>query len=122
MNRVQGSTKKALIDILDQVENVISVEESVCKDEETFLEAERCPEDFLHISQHRVTLRKVNSDRDVDFHGSNGTNSKNNSNVFNSQSPFNTPPSLSFCHDKAADGFSGVPDEQGSRQHKKGID
>ncbi|XP_022897892.1 DNA replication ATP-dependent helicase/nuclease DNA2 isoform X3 [Olea europaea var. sylvestris] len=75
------------------------------------------------ICSDRVTLRKVNSDRDVDFPGSNGTNSKNNSNVFNSQSPFNTPPSLSFCHDKAADGFdsSGVPDEQGSRQHKKAL-
>lgn len=52
------------------------------------------------ICSDRVTMRKVNSDRDVDFPGSNGTNSKNNSNVFNSQSPFNTPPSLSFCHDK----------------------
>ncbi|CAI9781645.1 unnamed protein product [Fraxinus pennsylvanica] len=75
------------------------------------------------ICSDRVTLRKVNSDRDVDFHGSNGTNSKSNSDVFNSQSPFNTPPSLSFCHDKAADGLdsSGVPDEQGSRQHKKAL-
>ncbi|KAL2536685.1 DNA replication helicase [Forsythia ovata] len=76
------------------------------------------------ICSNRVTSRNINSGSDVDCHGSNGnTNSKNNSDVFNSQSPFNTPPSLSFCHDKAADGFdsTGVPDELGSRQHKKAL-
>ncbi|XP_059633769.1 DNA replication ATP-dependent helicase/nuclease JHS1 [Cornus florida] len=45
------------------------------------------------------------------------------SGVVNSQSPFKTPPSLSYCHDKPSDGVdpNEVCDQLGSRQHKKAL-
>lgn len=57
---------QALIEILDQVEDVISVEESVCKDEETFLEAERCPEADLAVNQ-----LTINSNENINSKASN---------------------------------------------------
>ncbi|KAL0464309.1 UNVERIFIED_CONTAM: DNA replication ATP-dependent helicase/nuclease JHS1 [Sesamum latifolium] len=72
-----------------------------------------------------VASRKVNSILDLNGHG-NHRNIKSNdkSEVTNTQSPFSTPPSLSCCHDKALDDVhsNGVPDQLGSRQHKKVID
>ncbi|KAK4410946.1 DNA replication ATP-dependent helicase/nuclease JHS1 [Sesamum angolense] len=69
-----------------------------------------------------VASRKVNTVHDLNGHG-NHRNIKSNdkSEVPNTQSPFSTPPSLSCCHDKALDDVhsNGVPDQLGSRQHKK---
>ncbi|KAL0380005.1 UNVERIFIED_CONTAM: DNA replication ATP-dependent helicase/nuclease JHS1 [Sesamum angustifolium] len=71
-----------------------------------------------------VASRKVNTVHDLNGHG-NHRNIKSNdkSEVPNTQSPFSTPPSLSCCHDKALDDVhsNGVPDQLGSRQHKKAL-
>ncbi|XP_027113474.2 DNA replication ATP-dependent helicase/nuclease JHS1-like [Coffea arabica] len=50
-------------------------------------------------------------------------NSENNSEEVCSQSPFKTPPSLSYCHDKPHDGviIHGEPDQHNSRPHKKAL-
>ncbi|KAL0429394.1 UNVERIFIED_CONTAM: DNA replication ATP-dependent helicase/nuclease JHS1 [Sesamum radiatum] len=76
------------------------------------------------ICSDGVASRKVNSVHDLNGHG-NHRNIKSNdkSEVPNTQSPFSTPPSLSCCHDKALDDVhsNGVPDQLGSRQHKKAL-
>ncbi|XP_028095091.1 DNA replication ATP-dependent helicase/nuclease DNA2 isoform X1 [Camellia sinensis] len=76
------------------------------------------------LISNRVNLKRINIHHDVDFHQSQGNaNDKNNSCLTNSQSPFKTPPSLSYCHDKPDDivGSNGVTDQLGSRQHKKAL-
>lgn len=50
------------------------------------------------VSTNRVGLKRVNPNQDKDFNGS-ATN-VTNSTVSTRQSPFRTPPSLSYCHDK----------------------
>ncbi|KAL1535834.1 DNA helicase [Salvia divinorum] len=51
------------------------------------------------------------------------SNSTDKSVLRDSQSPFTTPPSLSCCPDKAVEevGDEGVPNQLGSRQHKKAL-
>ncbi|KAK6140588.1 hypothetical protein DH2020_025671 [Rehmannia glutinosa] len=68
--------------------------------------------------------RKVNPAHDSYYHGNNRNISSNDkSEVLYTQSPFSTPPSLSLCHGKALDDVdsNGVPDQLGSRQHKKAL-
>ena len=102
------------------------------------------------IFSNRIGLKGVRLDQEMDLHGSDENN--NDSGLLNSQSPFKTPPSLSYCNDKVimfplhvyllinfiiifliicgvnevqpADGVdpNGVFDQLGSRQHKKVLD
>ncbi|KAK2968501.1 hypothetical protein RJ640_027551 [Escallonia rubra] len=76
------------------------------------------------IFSNRISLRKVNGDHDMGLHESKENPSDmNDSGVPDGQSPFKTPPSLSYCHDKVTDGVdpNGVFDQLGSRQHKKAL-
>ncbi|KAI3444863.1 hypothetical protein Pfo_001528 [Paulownia fortunei] len=76
------------------------------------------------ICSDGLASRKVNSGQGLNCLGNNrNINSNDKSEVLNSQSPFSTPPSLSCCHVKALDDVdsNGVPDQPGSRQHKKAI-
>ncbi|KAH7525256.1 hypothetical protein FEM48_Zijuj06G0205800 [Ziziphus jujuba var. spinosa] len=77
----------------------------------------KAPERSL-VSTNRVGLKRVNPDHD------NGTaRDVTNYAVATTQSPFRTPPSLSYCHDKPANGVAchGVSIQPGLRQHKKAL-
>uniref|UniRef100_A0A5B7AJ85 DNA helicase n=2 Tax=Davidia involucrata TaxID=16924 RepID=A0A5B7AJ85_DAVIN len=82
------------------------------------------PDEKSLIFSNRVSLKKVNPYHDMDCHGNHeNKNDKNNSGVIISQSPFKTPPSLSYHHDKP-DGSvdpNQISDQLGSRQHKKAL-
>ncbi|KAL6130481.1 hypothetical protein ACLB2K_068860 [Fragaria x ananassa] len=73
------------------------------------------------VSLNRVGVKRVKPDQDVEHNGNvaDGTVSE----IAGSQSPFRTPPSLSYCHDKLTNALScdGVSDQPGSRQHKKAL-
>ncbi|XP_057510867.1 DNA replication ATP-dependent helicase/nuclease JHS1-like [Actinidia eriantha] len=76
------------------------------------------------IVSNWVSFKKLKPHHDIDLHRSQGNaNDENNSCVTNSQSPFKTPPSLSYCHDKLDDkvGPDEITDHLGSRQHKKAL-
>ncbi|XP_058204643.1 DNA replication ATP-dependent helicase/nuclease JHS1 isoform X2 [Rhododendron vialii] len=76
------------------------------------------------LSTNGVSLKRFNPNLDIGFHRSQ-ENSNDNSNtcVTNSPSPFKTPPSLSYCHDKPDDGAGPheTTDQLDSRQHKKAL-
>ncbi|XP_059451094.1 DNA replication ATP-dependent helicase/nuclease JHS1 isoform X1 [Corylus avellana] len=73
------------------------------------------------VSTNRVGLKRVNPDRDMDLYGN--ENELTSTGVASRQSPFRTPPSLSYCHDKIANGVAcnGASDQLGLRQHKKAL-
>ncbi|KAM7512220.1 hypothetical protein LguiB_011095 [Lonicera macranthoides] len=77
------------------------------------------------IFSNKIGLKGVRLDQEMDLLGSdeNANENNNDSGLLNSQSPFKTPPSLSYCNDKPADGVdpNGVSDQLGSRQHKKAL-
>lgn len=53
------------------------------------------------ILSNRISFRNINPEHDMELQGRPETvNDKNNSGLVKSQSPFKTPPSLSYCHDK----------------------
>ncbi|KAK4847699.1 hypothetical protein QYF36_004865 [Acer negundo] len=67
-----------------------------------------------------VGLKRVNPSQDADIPGI----ARNVNNTISSQqSPFRTPPSLSYCNDKPFDSVacSGASDQLGMRQHKKAL-
>ncbi|KAI8572529.1 hypothetical protein RHMOL_Rhmol01G0206500 [Rhododendron molle] len=76
------------------------------------------------LSTNGVSLKRFNPNLDIGLHRSQ-ENSNDNSNtcVTNSPSPFKTPPSLSYCHDKPDDGAGPheTTDQLDSRQHKKAL-
>nr|XP_028961324.1 DNA replication ATP-dependent helicase/nuclease DNA2 [Malus domestica] len=66
------------------------------------------------VSLNRVGVKRVKPDQDMDSNGAfSGIDSR--------QSPFRTPPSLPYCHDKLANACNGVSDQPGLRQHKKAL-
>ncbi|RXH93242.1 hypothetical protein DVH24_013818 [Malus domestica] len=84
------------------------------------------------VSLNRVGVKRVKPDQDMDSNGAfSGIDSR--------QSPFRTPPSLPYCHDKVtrvwnhlflidavtamqlANACNGVSDQPGLRQHKKAL-
>ncbi|XP_030966740.1 DNA replication ATP-dependent helicase/nuclease JHS1 isoform X1 [Quercus lobata] len=73
------------------------------------------------VSMNRVGVKSVNLDQDMDLCG-NGSE-LTSTGVASGQSPFRTPPSLSYCHDKIANGVAcnGATDQLGLRQHKKAL-
>ncbi|XP_040995352.1 DNA replication ATP-dependent helicase/nuclease JHS1 [Juglans microcarpa x Juglans regia] len=73
------------------------------------------------VATNRVGLKRVNPDQDT---GSCGNRSElTSAGAASRQSPFRTPPSLSYCHDKIANGVvcNGASDLHGLRQHKKAL-
>ncbi|KAL5560584.1 hypothetical protein UlMin_036795 [Ulmus minor] len=73
------------------------------------------------VSSNRIGLKRVNPDQDTDV---NETEGNTTSISANRQSPFRTPPSLSYCHDNQLtkdDANSGVCNQLGLRQHKKAL-
>ncbi|XP_061997380.1 DNA replication ATP-dependent helicase/nuclease JHS1 [Rosa rugosa] len=72
-------------------------------------------------SLNRVGVKRVKPDQDVEHNGN--VVDRTISEIAGSQSPFRTPPSLSYCHDKLANALScdGVSDEPGLRPHKKAL-
>ncbi|KAH6793808.1 DNA replication helicase [Perilla frutescens var. hirtella] len=71
-----------------------------------------------------LASRKLNRGQDLSCPGNHrNMNSRDKSDLPDAQSPFSTPPSLSCCHDKAVEevNLKGVPDQLGSRQHKKAL-
>lgn len=50
------------------------------------------------VSTNRVGLKRVNPNRDMDLYGN--ESQLTSTGVASRQSPFRTPPSLSYCHDK----------------------
>ncbi|KAK2650910.1 hypothetical protein Ddye_018399 [Dipteronia dyeriana] len=67
-----------------------------------------------------VGLKRVNPSQDADIPG---IASNVNNTISSQQSPFRTPPSLSYCNDKPFDSVacSGASDQLGMRQHKKAL-
>ncbi|TQE09067.1 hypothetical protein C1H46_005450 [Malus baccata] len=66
------------------------------------------------VSLNRVGVKRVKPDQDMDSNGA-------FSGIDRRQSPFRTPPSLPYCHDKLANACNGVSDQPGLRQHKKAL-
>ncbi|KAH7849649.1 hypothetical protein Vadar_020933 [Vaccinium darrowii] len=80
------------------------------------------PTEKSSLSMNGVSLKRFNPHLDMDQSQENSYDN-NDSCVTNSQSPFKTPPSLSYCHDKPDDGAgpNEMTDQLGSRQHKKAL-
>nr|XP_016437207.1 PREDICTED: uncharacterized protein LOC107763247 [Nicotiana tabacum] len=77
------------------------------------------------VSSNRASLRNRNNDHVMDLWETNGNfNCQSKTEVTNSQSPFQTPPSLTYGSDKPANAVNNneVTDQLGSRQHKKVFD
>ncbi|KAL5799099.1 hypothetical protein ACOSQ2_003919 [Xanthoceras sorbifolium] len=72
------------------------------------------------VRANKVGVKRINVSQDADIPGI-ATNVHNT--ISSQQSPFRTPPSLSYCHDKPVDGdaCSGASDQLGLRQHKKAL-
>ncbi|GLT73724.1 hypothetical protein SLA2020_455620 [Shorea laevis] len=72
------------------------------------------------VAPSRVGLKRVNPYQDNEI---NGGNLDVNASLASQQSPFRTPPSLSYCHDKFVTGSAcgGPSDQLGLRQHKKAL-
>ncbi|KAF5744240.1 DNA replication ATP-dependent helicase/nuclease DNA2 isoform X3 [Tripterygium wilfordii] len=72
------------------------------------------------LSANKFGLKRVNPFQDTDFHG---TANDVNSGLCSQQSPFLTPPSLSFSHSKLANGVTcnGISDQLELRHHKKAL-
>lgn len=68
----------------------------------------------------RVGLKRVNPYQGAE---STGSNIDANGSLASQPSPFRTPPSLSYCHDKLTkgDACGGQSDQPDSRQHKKAL-
>ncbi|XP_030549255.2 DNA replication ATP-dependent helicase/nuclease JHS1 isoform X3 [Rhodamnia argentea] len=66
-------------------------------------------------------VKRVNPDKNMDHEGK--SSEVLTTQVASQQSPFQTPPSLSYCQDKPANGTAcnGVLNELGLRQHKKAL-
>ncbi|KAF8030733.1 hypothetical protein BT93_D0041 [Corymbia citriodora subsp. variegata] len=66
-------------------------------------------------------VKGVNPDKSTDHEGK--SSEVITTQVASQRSPFQTPPSLSYCHDKPANGTAcnGVLNELGLRQHKKAL-
>ncbi|KAL8105137.1 DNA replication ATP-dependent helicase/nuclease JHS1 [Apium graveolens] len=80
-------------------------------------------ENSLTLSD-RASLRNDNLEHGLDFHGTTHCgNDKDKSGAEKSQSPFKTPPSLSYSNNKLGDGvdLSGASDQHDSRQHRKAL-
>ncbi|XP_031092095.1 DNA replication ATP-dependent helicase/nuclease JHS1 isoform X1 [Ipomoea triloba] len=76
------------------------------------------------VHPNKTTVTSVNVDQVMDIHAKNGkTNGEKNSAIANSQSPFKTPPSLTYCNDKSGKGSdaSEVADLLGSKHNKKAL-
>ncbi|KAL1802450.1 hypothetical protein ACET3Z_031097 [Daucus carota] len=71
------------------------------------------------ILSDQTSLRNANSEHGRTDCG----NDKDKSGAGKSQSPFQTPPSLSYCNNKPAEGVNsnGVSDQHETRQHKKAL-
>nr|XP_016503532.1 PREDICTED: DNA replication ATP-dependent helicase/nuclease DNA2 isoform X2 [Nicotiana tabacum] len=76
------------------------------------------------VSSNRASLRNRNTDHVMDLWETNGNLScQSKAEVTNSQSPFQTPPSLTYGSDKPANVVNNneFSDQLGSRQHKKAL-
>ncbi|XP_047955543.1 DNA replication ATP-dependent helicase/nuclease JHS1 [Salvia hispanica] len=76
------------------------------------------------ICSDGLASRKVNHGLNLSCPGNHrNSNCTDKSGLRDSQSPFTTPPSLSCCTGKAVEevGDKGVPNQLGSRQHKKAL-
>ncbi|CBI16748.3 unnamed protein product, partial [Vitis vinifera] len=74
------------------------------------------------VFSNRVSLKKVKLGQVMDSNG-NEIDMTDPGVVRKRQSPFRTPPSLSYCHEKNIDGVDCklVSDQMGLRQHKKAL-
>ncbi|PHU30986.1 hypothetical protein BC332_03079 [Capsicum chinense] len=76
------------------------------------------------VCSNRASLRNKSTDRTMDLWENNGnSNHQSKTEVINSQSPFQTPPSLTYGSDKPANAVdpNEATDQLGSRQHKKAL-
>ncbi|KAI4353108.1 hypothetical protein L6164_002081 [Bauhinia variegata] len=75
------------------------------------------------LSMSKIGLKRINPDQGTDCNG-NATTVINSAEA-GGQSPFRTPPSLSYCHDKVQLGkdveHNGLSDQFYLRQHKKAL-
>ncbi|BBG97197.1 DNA replication helicase, putative [Prunus dulcis] len=73
------------------------------------------------VSLNKVGVKRVNPDQDMDSNGN--VSDMTISGRASRQSPFRTPPSLSYCHDKLTNGVAcnEGSDQPGLRQHKKAL-
>lgn len=60
-------SSQALIELLDQVEDVISVESSLCKDDESHIDAERCSKADLVVRSSPTNSEENSSTSDSNF-------------------------------------------------------
>ncbi|XP_060219092.1 DNA replication ATP-dependent helicase/nuclease JHS1 [Lycium barbarum] len=80
--------------------------------------------DKSFVCSNRASLRNRNTDHTTDLWENNGnSNCQSKAEVINSQSPFQTPPSLTYGSDKPANTVdpNEATDQLGSRQHKKAL-
>ncbi|BFG21385.1 hypothetical protein CerSpe_076590 [Prunus speciosa] len=73
------------------------------------------------VSLNKVGVKRVNPDQDMD--SNENVSDMTISGRASRQSPFRTPPSLSYCHDKLTNGVAcnEGSDQPGFRQHKKAL-
>ncbi|PIA50019.1 hypothetical protein AQUCO_01300626v1 [Aquilegia coerulea] len=72
-------------------------------------------------SSEQVFKRPVNKDQEMEIHGSQGCGNGFRNTDTADQSPFRTPPSVSYSPDELANAivYKGAFDQPGSRQHRK---
>ncbi|MCL7029277.1 hypothetical protein MKW94_019287, partial [Papaver nudicaule] len=76
------------------------------------------------VFSNDAPLRKVDQNQDMEVHISRGrTEDKKNAIVVSQQSPFHTPPSVSYSSDVSVNGSvcKGASDQLGSRQNRKAL-
>ncbi|KAG5627158.1 hypothetical protein H5410_012376 [Solanum commersonii] len=76
------------------------------------------------VCSNTASMRNKNTDHTMDLWENNGnSNCQSKTEVINSQSPFQTPPSLTYGSDKPANVVDSneATDQFGSRQHKKAL-
>ncbi|KAF5207658.1 DNA replication ATP-dependent helicase/nuclease DNA2 [Thalictrum thalictroides] len=96
---------------------------SVCKLEKWLSSPTRNPRYKSTDFSEQVFKKPVNKDQEIEFHGSQGCgNGFRNTDTAN-QSPFLTPPSVSYSLDESANAIvcKGAFDQPGSRQHRKAL-
>ncbi|KAJ9680403.1 hypothetical protein PVL29_019664 [Vitis rotundifolia] len=134
--RLQAMTKKhgpEVMRVLGDASRLISLNFRQCSQNKTSPDSEGKLEKWLCsptmkaseksvVFSNRVSLKRVKLGQVMDSNG-NEIDMTDPGVVRKRQSPFRTPPSLSYCHEKNIDGVDCklVSDQMGLRQHKKAL-
>ncbi|PRQ49529.1 hypothetical protein RchiOBHm_Chr2g0122951 [Rosa chinensis] len=112
--------KPEMMRVLADTSRLKSLSINQCsKNKTSAVEAGKVEKSLSLVSLNRVGVKRFKPDQDVEQNGN--VVDRTISEMAGSQSPFRTPHSLSYCHDKLPNALScgGVSDEPGLRPHIK---